>query len=399
MQPALPGRGLELQKLRVGVVGAGRMGRIRSLSAKAHSQCELVEVVDAIAEHARSLAAETGCRAGTDWQKLLERDDVDAIVVATPHKYLAPITTAALNAGKYVFCEKPGARNATEAETVLMAADGQTCTEELGPAAPLVPRNKSRLFVGFTLRHYPAVVQARDLIAAGVIGEPMYVRGRYGHGGRPGYHLEWRGDPEMSGGGELLDQGVHLIDLSRCFLGEFEQVFGSVSTYFWGSKQNPKDVGLEDNAFLSLRTNAGRLAWLHASWTQWKNLFSFEIYGEDGSLHINGLGGHYGKQQLQIVRRRSEGGPPEVQETDFASVKRQNSLDEVWTKEWASFVSSVIDGGEKQNGNQAVLSASGVDAWEALKIVEATYEASRKGTTVMLRRSAAGVYDASLSAN
>src|SRR2546421_13046557 len=94
----------------------------------------------------------------------------------------------------------------------------------------------------------------------------MYGRGRYGHGGGPDYALEWRGDPEMAGGGELLDQGVHLIDLSRCFLGEFELVFGSVSTYFWGLKQNPADGKLEDNAFLSLRTNSGRLAWLHASW-------------------------------------------------------------------------------------------------------------------------------------
>jgi len=203
----------------------------------------------------------------------------------------------------------------------------------------------------------------------------------------------------MAGGGELLDQGVHLIDLSRCFLGEFEQVFGSVSTYFWGSKQNSKDRKLEDNAFLSLRTNSGRLAWLHASWTQWKNLFSFEIYGEDGSLHINGLSGHYGSQQLQIVRRRSRGGPPEVQETDFASGKSQNALGDVWVKEWATFISSVIGGREKRNGNETLLSACGVDAWEALKIVEATYEASRKGTSVMLRRSAAGVYDASLSAN
>jgi predicted dehydrogenase len=375
------------------------MGRIRSLCATAHPQSELVEVVDTIAQHARTLAAEAGCRAGSDWQKLIEREDVDAIVVATPHKYLAPITTAALNAGKYVFCEKPGARNAAEAAIVLKAAYGSATARELGPAAPIASESNTRLFVGFTLRHYPAVVRARELVAAGVIGEPMYVRGRYGHGGRPDYNLEWRGDPEMAGGGELLDQGVHLIDLSRCFLGEFEQVFGSVSTYFWGSKQNPKDRKLEDNAFLSLRTNAGRLAWLHASWTQWKNLFSFEIYGEDGALHINGLNGHYGPHQLQIVRRRSGGGAPEVQEIDFASGKSQNALDDVWAREWATFISSVIGGREKRNGNETLLSACGVDAWEALKIVEATYEASRHGTSVMLRRSAAAVYDASLSAN
>jgi predicted dehydrogenase len=371
------------------------MGRIRGLSAKVHPQSEVVEVVDTIAEHARSLAAETGCRAGTDWQKLLERKDVDAIVVATPHKYLAPVTEAALNAGKYVFCEKPGARNAAEAEAVLRAAYGSWPLRDVKPGAPSTLSNNARLIVGFTLRHYPAVVRARELIDAGVIGQPMYVRGRYGHGGRPDYHLEWRGDLEMAGGGELLDQGVHLIDLSRWFLGEFEQVFGSVNTYFWGSGQNSLDRNLEDNAFLSLRTEAGRVAWLHASWTQWKNLFSFEIYGENGSLQISGLGGHYGPQQLQIARRRSEGGPPEMQEMDFASDRKQGPQDDVWSREWAAFISGVLDRKNVGNGNQGSPSACGVDAWEALKIVEAAYEASHRGTVVMLGRSAAGIYDAS----
>ena len=360
-------------------MGAGRMGRIRSLSAKVHPQSELVEVVDTIVEHASSLAAETGCRAGTDWQKLIERDDVDAIVVATPHKYLAPITAAALNAGKYVFCEKPGARNAREAEIVLRAAYGNWPARDSKSRMPSVPPNNSRLIVGFTLRHYPAMTHARGLVAAGVIGKPMYVRARYGHGGRPDYNLEWRGDPEMAGGGELLDQGVHLIDLSRWFLGEFEQVFGSVSTYFWGSKQDSLNRNLEDNAFLSLRTEAGRIAWLHASWTQWKNLFSFEIYGEDGSLQISGLGGHYGPQQLQIARRRPQSGPPEVQETRFPS----GAQDDVWAREWAAFISCVLD--RKETAKVNASSACGVDAWEALKIVEAAYEASRTGSTVMLR--------------
>jgi len=385
MLPALPGRGLKLQKLRVGVVGAGRMGRIRSLSAKAHPQSELVEVVDTVAEHARSLAAETGCQAGTDWEKLLERKDIDAIVVATPHKYLAPITTAALNAGKSVFCEKPGARNAAEAEGVLRAAYGSWPPTNPNSGVRLESRNSNRLTLGFTLRHYSAIARAHELIAAGVIGEPMYVRARYGHGGRPGYNLEWRGDLEMAGGGELLDQGIHLIDLSRWFLGEFEQVFGSVSTYSWGSRQNSSNRNLEDNAFLSLRTEAGRIAWLHASWTQWKNLFSFEIYGEDGAFQISGLGGHYGPQQLQIVRRHSQGGPPEVQEMDFSSGRKQGAQDDVWTQEWAAFVSGMLGREKNENGSSGPASACGLDAWEALKIVEAAYEASTRGTAVMLQ--------------
>jgi len=376
-----------LQKLRVGIVGAGRMGRIRALAAKHHPQSEPVEVVDAVPEPAIALAADIGCRAGTDWQKLVEREDVDAIVVATPHKYLASITAAALRAGKCVFCEKPGARNAAEVATVLGAADGERLASE--PGLHPIPQNNSRLVLGFTLRHYPAVIRARELVAAGVIGQPMFVRARYGHGGRPGYDLEWRGDPELAGGGELLDQGIHLIDLSRCFLGEFAQAFGSVSTYFWRSMQNSTG-SLEDNAFLSLSTETGKIAWLHASWTQWKNLFSFEIYGEDGSLQINGLSGHYGPQLLEIVRRRSQGGPPDVEEINFAETDGQ---DGVWAQEWGAFISTVLK--DKDNGDQkqGFPSPSGVDAWEALKIVEAAYMASNTRAVVMLQR-AAGVRSA-----
>jgi predicted dehydrogenase len=373
-----------LQKLRIGIVGAGRMGRIRGVSASAHPKSEVVGVVDSIVEHARSLANDIGCPVETDWQKLVAREDVDAVVVATPHKYLAPITAAALREGKYVFCEKPGARNTAEAEVVLRAAYGGT--RPRNSESRLSHQNNTQLTVGFTLRHYPAIVHARELVANGAIGELMYVRGRYGHGGRPDYNLEWRGDLEMAGGGELLDQGVHLIDLSRWFLGEFEQVSGSVGTYFWGSGHDRPTRDLEDNAFLSLRTETGRIAWLHASWTQWKNMFSFEIYGRDGSIEVNGLAGHYGPQKLQITRRREQGGPPELQELDS---EKKSTQDDVWTHEWAAFISSVVDHKEARKGKQSSLSASGLDAWEALKIVEAAYEASRSGKGVMLGQFAA----------
>ena len=387
MRSALNGREGELQKLRIGIVGAGRMGRIRSLSARAHPKSEVVGVVDSIVEHARALAADIGCPVETDWQKLVAREDVDAIVVATPHKYLAPIAAAALRAGKYVFCEKPGARNAAEAEVVLRAAYGGSHPRD--SESRLSYQNNTQLTVGFTLRHYPAIVHARQLVAKGAIGELMYVRARYGHGGRPDYNLEWRGDLEMAGGGELLDQGVHLIDLSRWFLGEFEQVFGSIGTYFWGLSHDRSTRNLEDNAFLSLRTETGRIAWLHASWTQWKNLFSFEIYGREGSIEVNGLAGHYGSQKLQITRRREQGGPPELQELDFGSGEKGSAQDDVWTREWAAFISSVVEHKEARNSKQSSLSASGLDAWEALKIVEAAYEASRSGKGVMLGQFAA----------
>jgi predicted dehydrogenase len=138
----------------------------------------------------------------------------------------------------------------------------------------------------------------------------MLVRGRYGHGGRIGYEKEWRADPKSSGGGELIDQGVHLIDLARWFLGDFPTVEGHAATYFW-------KMPVDDNAFLSLRTVDGQTAWLHVSCTEWKNLFSFEIYGRDGKLHIEGLGGSYGVERLHHYRMLPGMGPPETTIWEF----------------------------------------------------------------------------------
>ena len=133
----------------------------------------------------------------------------------------------------------------------------------------------------------------------------MFIRGRYGHGGRLGYNKEWRAIPEISGGGELIDQGVHLINLSQWFLGNFVKVDGSINNYFW-------DMKVEDNVFMKLETSAKEIAWLHCSSTEWKNTFSFEIYGKYGKLHIEGLGGSYGIEKLSYYKMSEKMGPPET---------------------------------------------------------------------------------------
>ena len=159
--------------------------------------------------------------------------------------------------------------------------------------------------VGYNHRYHPALQKAHAIFETGALGEMMFVRGRYGHGGRLGYEKEWRADPALSGGGELIDQGVHLIDLARWFLGEFAHVAGFAHTYFW---QMPVD----DNAFLTLRTADEKTAFLHVSCTEWKNLFSLEIYGKSGKLHIEGLGGSYGVERLSYYHMLPEMGPPET---------------------------------------------------------------------------------------
>src|SRR5439155_23801289 len=189
----------------------------------------------------------------------------------------------------------------------------------------------------------------------GAIGRLMFVRGRYGHGGRPGYESEWRADPAISGGGELIDQGVHLIDLSRWFLGDFVTVNGFAHTYFW---QMPVD----DNAFLTLRTASGQTAFLHVSCTEWKNLFSFEIYGREGKLHIDGLGGSYGVERLTHYRMLPQMGPPDVESWEFPGE------DGSWREEMLDLEAAIATG-RSPNGTLQ-------DALAALRAVHAVYEAS-----------------------
>jgi predicted dehydrogenase len=216
------------------------------------------------------------------------------------------------------------------------------------------------------------------------IGKPMYAIGRYGHGGRPGYQQEWRHVPELAGGGELLDQGIHLIDLSRWFLGEFSEVTGFVGDYFWGARGAAGNTRVEDNAFLLLRSAEGSVASLQASWTQWKNMFSFEVYGEDGFLQIHGLGGSYGAEKLTLGRRPSQGGAPDTREVDLSTGKFIGLQDEVWALEWQAFVNEVLGSDNPENHASAVKPASALDAWEALRIVEAAYAASRDASVVAL---------------
>jgi predicted dehydrogenase len=325
--------------MRVAIVGCGLIGHKRARSLGGHP---LAVAADVHLGRARQLAAAHGGSDATDdWRACVTRPDVDAVVVATVNDSLAPVTLAAVQAGKHVLVEKPAARNAEELEPVVEAArQAGVCVK-----------------VGFNHRFHPALSKAKFLADAGEVGPLLYVRARYGHGGRVGYDREWRADPAIAGGGELLDQGVHLIDLSRWFLGEFSRVEGSAHTFFW-------DMAVEDNGFIHAQTEAGQVAWLHASCTEWKNTFSFEIYGRDGKLQIDGLGGSYGVERLSFYRMLPEMGPPETTIWEFPGEDRS------WSDEFAHFAACV----ESRCPPKGTLE----DALAALRVVGQVYERSAR---------------------
>lgn len=297
--------------MRLAIVGCGLIGAKRANAAKAH---EILVVCDRDRGRAKQLAQRTGARAVIDWREAVKAD-VDAVIVATTHDQLAAISLGALEAGRHVLVEKPAGRDLAEVQAVAAAA----------------AKYKRIVKAGFNHRFHPAFQKAREIVDAGALGSLMFVRARYGHGGRLGMENEWRCQPAISGGGELIDQGSHLIDLSRWFLGDLTVDYAAVPTLFW-------NMPVDDNCFLALRSHAGQMAWLHASWTEWKNTFSFEIFGRDGKLAIDGLGGSYGLERLTYYRMLPQMGPPETTTYEYPEQDRS------WDAEFADFVAAVKDG-------------------------------------------------------
>jgi predicted dehydrogenase len=298
-------------------------------------------------EPAEWLAQRMGCEAAAGWEPLVERRDIDVIVVCTPPHLHAVISIAAMEAGKHVLCEKPLARTAEEAEEMVETSG----------------RTGRLLKCGFNHRHHPGIQQARRWFDEGRIGEPVFVRCRYGIGGRPGYESEWRADPNVVAGGQLMEQGIHAVDLARWFLGDFTHVSCFLANGFWRTEP------LEDNAFVLCRTAAGATASIHSSLTQWRNLFSFELFGRDGYIAVEGLGGGYGTERA-ILGRRDFHAPFAEEVVEFRGEDRS------WLEEWREFTSA-IDEGREPLGN-------GEDGLEALRLVYAAYESARSGTVSQL---------------
>ena len=321
--------------MRIGIVGCGFIGAKRASAAKGH---EVVLVCDLSPERAAALAASNGAAVAPTWQDLVA-SDIDAVVVATTHDLLPVVGLAAVQHGKHVLVEKPGARTAADLRPLVEEATRQGLVAK----------------VGFNHRFHPSLQKARALVGDGALGPLMFIRGRYGHGGRVGYEKEWRFNAAISGGGELIDQGTHLIDLSRWFLGDLKVEYSAAPTYYW-------DAQVDDNCFMALSTSSGQMAWLHASWTEWKNTFSFEIAGRDGKLQIDGLGGSYGTERLTYYRMLPQMGPPETTTWEYPFP------DTSWDVEFAEFAAAIAE--------QRQVVGSAADALAVLEIVDQIYKRS-----------------------
>ena len=334
------------QPLRAAQIGAGKIGAKR-VAASAPGQ--MIAVADVDLARADALAGACGAQAFQDWHEAVDLDAVNLVSVATTNNMLAVVAGYAIERGKHVLVEKP-------------------CALDSAELAPLVQLAKTRGVVfqaGFNYRFHPAMLRAKPLVESGAIGKLLHGTLRHGHGGRLGLEKEWRARPEVSGGGELLDQGVHLIDLVRWLAAdEVRSAQAAVTTEFWPIQP------LEDHAFCLLETSRGPWFSLESSLTQWKNLFYLELVGELGTLIVEGLGGSYGPERLTLVKRPATFGVPAIETEQFADP------DDCWRAQWEDFILAVRLGREP-NG-------SGADSLAALRVVEACRRSSqeRKGISL-----------------
>jgi predicted dehydrogenase len=331
--------------MRVGIIGAGLQGQRRSQVVKADPTAELAVISSATLTHASGLASVMGCAAAEGWQSVVDSDELDCVLICTPPDSHAQIAIAAMRTGKHVLCEKPLCRSEKEGLLMLRTA-----------------RETGRILkCGFNHRHHLAVLEAKRLFDAGAIGKPIFARSCYGIGGRPGYENEWRSNPAIAAGGHFMEQGIHAVDLCRWFFGDFEKVSGFVQNGFWSTEP------LEDNGFALFQTRRGEVCSIHSSLTQWKNRFSFELFGTEGYLIVEGLGRSYGDQKL-IAGRREFGKPFSERVTEF------RGQDASWEGEWREFGSAIREAREPLG--------SGTDGLQAMRLVFALYASARLNASI-----------------
>ena len=328
--------------MKVAIIGAGLQAKRRA-PAVTRAGDEVVAVCAAHEDTAKKLAAQFGCQHDTDWRRTVSRKDVEGVVICTPPSNHKDASIAAAEKGKHVLCEKPLARTSEEARAMMAVAK----------------KANTLLKCGFNIRYHPAIAEIRHLVDAGSLGDLFYAKATFGIGARPGYEREWRVNPAFASGGQLMEQGIHLIDLSRWFLGDFTDAKATTSNFFVKTKP------FEDNAFVTLRTKEGRIASLHASLTQWKNKFSFELTGSEGYAVVTGMGGSYGVETL-AVGKNLPGKPFSESVTEF------RGEDRCWDEEWKDFRTHISKPDQFRYG---------LDGVRALQIVEGAYASAWGGKT------------------
>ncbi len=284
--------------MNIAIIGCGLVGNKRAENLSKHHK--IIAVCDKYKKNAKKILKKNKYATFYfKWKDVFKISDLDCVIICTPHNLLFKITSFGLKLNKiHLFVEKPGVKNLKEIENLIKIYRS-------------LKKSKISIRFGFNHRFYKSITLAKKLIKGDEIGSLLYLRGVYGHGGKKNYSKEWRGLKNQSGGGQLIDQGIHLIDLSRFFLGKLNVQSSYFDNMFWNTK-------VEDNIFMTLKYKK-KIAFLHASWTEWKNKFYLEIFGKKGKIEISGKGGSYGAEKVTIFKMHKKQIKPNKKIINFSN--------------------------------------------------------------------------------
>lgn len=328
--------------IKIGIAGFGKIGQLRTTLLASRDDVEVVGVYDV-----KKPEDKISIPFYNSYDELLD-SDLDAVFICAFNTVLAEYTAKALNKGIHVFCEKPPAMK----------------IEDLGPVFEALKNSNKVLKYGFNHRYHYSVMQAKKIIDSGKMGKLLWMRGVYGKAGSIDYDKNWRNYKQYSGGGILIDQGIHMLDLMRYFSNEkFIKINSHITTAYWNIK-------VEDNAFIIMESENKVIASMHSSATQWRHKFLLELCFEEGYINLDGiLSGtrSYAPEKLVVGRR-------EFEDITFAMGKPKENItwfenDHSWELEIKEFINAIQNKGEIENGTLD-------DAFQTLKLVEDIYNNS-----------------------
>jgi predicted dehydrogenase len=325
--------------IKCGIIGFGKMGMTRANAIERSDRGQVVSVYDSAKIH------DTNYMISPDEDTIINDPSIDAVFICTPNYRIVPLCKQALAAGKHVFSEKPPAFNAAEVGEVRV-------TEE---------SSGKKLMYGFNHRHHDSIKKMKQIVDGGELGKVLWMRGRYGKEVDEDYFKGWRADPKLAGGGIMLDQGIHMLDLFLHFAGGFDEMHSIVSNLHW------KMDGLEDNVFAIMRnTESGISASLHSTMTQWRYLFSLEVFLQKGSLILNGLktsSGVYGDEELAIKYNESGDKSGNIRHEEIIKYETNNS----WNSEIREFFDAISENKHISNGNSE-------QAYQLMEAIDRIYQ-------------------------
>ena len=327
-----------MKKIEVGIIGYGKMGKIRAQCIDKHPLAVVGQVYD------QNIKDSIPYKRAKSSEDIIGDSNIDAVIICTPNHLNKPLTIDALQNGKHVFCEKPPAFDANDVEEIIKSEQN----------------SGKKLMYGFNHRHHGSIQKIKSIIDSKEMGEVLWMRGRYGKSVDSSFYEAWRAKKEQVGGGILLDQGIHMLDLFLYLGGDFDEVKAFVSNLYW------KELDLEDNVFALMKnTETGMVASLHSTMTQWRHLFSLEIFLESGYLVLNGLttsSGTYGEEILSIAKNRSTA-PAATWEDEERLTFHENIS---WQSEIDHFLDCI-------NENNNISLGNSNDALKLMKLIDSIY--------------------------